>query len=25
VNWILDADIRDFFSTLDQAWLMKFW
>src|SRR5450759_4894637 len=24
VNWILDADIRDFFSTLDQAWLMKF-
>jgi RNA-directed DNA polymerase len=24
VNWILDADIRDFFSKLDQAWLMKF-
>ena len=24
VNWVLDADIRDFFSTLDQAWLMKF-
>ena len=24
VNWILDADIRNFFSTLDQAWLMKF-
>ncbi|MGH9073573.1 MAG: reverse transcriptase domain-containing protein [Acidimicrobiales bacterium] len=24
VNWILDADIRDFFSTLDQAWLMIF-
>ena len=21
---MLDADIRDFFSTLDQAWLMKF-
>jgi len=24
VNWILDADIADFFSKLDQAWLMKF-
>ena len=24
VNWVLDADIRDFFATLDQAWLMKF-
>jgi len=24
VNWVLDADIRDFFSKLDQAWLMKF-
>jgi group II intron reverse transcriptase/maturase len=24
VNWVLDADIRDFFSTLDQAWLEKF-
>ena len=24
VNWVLDADIRDFFSRLDQAWLMKF-
>ncbi len=24
VNWILDADIRDFFTKLDQAWLMKF-
>jgi retron-type reverse transcriptase len=24
VNWVLDADIRDFFSTLDQAWLRKF-
>ena len=24
VNYVLDADISDFFSTLDQAWLMKF-
>lgn len=24
VNWILDADIRDFFTKLDQAWMMKF-
>src|SRR5216683_2260079 len=24
VNWILDADIADFFSKLDQAWLMRF-
>ncbi len=24
VNWILDADIRDFFTKLDQAWLIKF-
>jgi group II intron reverse transcriptase/maturase len=24
VNWVLDADIADFFSKLDQAWLMKF-
>jgi retron-type reverse transcriptase len=24
VNWILDADLRDFFTKLDQAWLMKF-
>ena len=24
VNWVLDADIRDFFSTLDQAWLGRF-
>jgi group II intron reverse transcriptase/maturase len=24
VNWMLDADIRDFFTKLDQAWLMKF-
>ena len=24
VNWVLDADIRDFFTELDQAWLEKF-
>jgi group II intron reverse transcriptase/maturase len=24
VNWILDADVSDFFTKLDQAWLMKF-
>ena len=24
MNWILDADIADFFSKLDQAWLMRF-
>jgi group II intron reverse transcriptase/maturase len=24
VNWILEADIRSFFTELDQAWLMKF-
>ncbi len=24
VNWVLDADIRDFFTSLDQGWLMKF-
>jgi group II intron reverse transcriptase/maturase len=24
VNWVLDADIRDFFGTLDQEWLEKF-
>src|SRR5262249_21908984 len=24
VNWVLDADIRDFFSRLDQAWLRRF-
>jgi RNA-directed DNA polymerase len=23
VNWVLDADIRDFFSSLDQSWLGK--
>jgi RNA-directed DNA polymerase len=24
VNWVLDADIRDFFTKLDQGWLEKF-
>jgi group II intron reverse transcriptase/maturase len=24
VNWVLDADIRSFFDTLDQRWLVKF-
>ena len=24
VNWVLDADVSDFFSTLDRAWLRKF-
>lgn len=24
VNWILDADIRSFFDTLDHEWVMKF-
>ncbi len=24
VNWVLDADIRDFFTSLDQSWLVKF-
>jgi len=24
VNWVLDADIRDFFTSLDQGWLGKF-
>ena len=24
VNWVLDADIRDFFSQLDHCWLRKF-
>lgn len=24
VNWVLDADIRDFFGTVDQPWLEKF-
>jgi RNA-directed DNA polymerase len=24
VNWVLDADIRDFFSRLDRSWLRRF-
>jgi RNA-directed DNA polymerase len=24
VNWVLDADIRDFFGQLDRGWLMRF-
>ena len=24
VNWVLDADIRDFFTRLDQGWLERF-
>jgi RNA-directed DNA polymerase len=24
VNWVLDADIRDFYGTIDHGWLMKF-
>jgi RNA-directed DNA polymerase len=24
VNWVLDADIRDFFTSLDHSWLVKF-
>jgi RNA-directed DNA polymerase len=24
VNYVLDADIRDFFTTLDQSWLLRF-
>ena len=24
VNWVLDADIRDYFSSLDQSWLGRF-
>jgi group II intron reverse transcriptase/maturase len=24
VNWVLDADIRDFFTSLDHDWLIKF-
>lgn len=24
VNWVLDADIRDFFTTVDRGWLKKF-
>jgi RNA-directed DNA polymerase len=24
VNWILDADVRNFFGELDHTWLLKF-
>ncbi len=24
VNWVLDADISDYFTSLDQSWLLKF-
>ena len=24
VNWVLDADIRGFFDTIDHGWLLKF-
>src|SRR6185295_8726249 len=24
VNWVLDADIRNFFDTLEHGWLVKF-
>ncbi len=24
VHWVLDADIRDFFGTIDHGWMMKF-
>ena len=24
VNWVLDADIRGFFDTIDHEWMMKF-
>lgn len=24
VNWVFDADIRDFFNTIDHGWLVKF-
>jgi group II intron reverse transcriptase/maturase len=24
VNWVLDADLRDFFTSFDQRWLMRF-
>ena len=24
VNWLLDADLRDFFGTIDHGWLVKF-
>lgn len=25
VNWILDADVRNFFGELDHEWMLKFW
>ena len=25
VNWVLDADFRDYFSSLDHRWLSGFW
>jgi RNA-directed DNA polymerase len=24
INWVLDADIREFFTSLDQSWLVRF-
>jgi retron-type reverse transcriptase len=24
VNWVLDLDFRDFFTSLDHSWLVKF-
>ena len=24
MNWVLDADIRSFFDTIDHDWMMKF-
>lgn len=24
VNWVLDADLRDFFTSFDQSWLLRF-
>jgi RNA-directed DNA polymerase len=24
VSWVLDADIRDYFTSLDQSWLVRF-
>lgn len=24
VNWVLDADIKAFFDTVDHAWMMRF-
>ena len=23
VNWIVDADIRNYFGTIDQSWMMR--